>query len=471
MTHPGELIKRLGIAGILVALVFLVRLFYQASGPASSQYLYFTAAYLILIAFAGYQLLRAVALIAVSRGSSSAILQAIHLRGIRGTLWEIYRRRLAAGLRLPLLLFGWALLIGASVWILWRTETLEARIIGSLSRGNDSTGHPICRIISLETPDDNLGRYYQALLQIGRDLRTAGVKVVLAEQSRYEGSRSAWRGLLDSIKLSGVMVYQSGEGISQSLPLPNPVPGDWRHAELLDQGRLLPENAPTMIVFRPVPSWYTGPQLHAALHAVAHFRGESTIQQPFYLDGTIRYADLRVPVTKEGESFAPFTGRMRKASVAVAVLKTGNDTLFYMDDLHPELSATMSPSLISQVRGEIVLIRWFDSGGLGSAWKDLKTPSLPSIIDALHRSRFITPAGSWHHALTLVVLLLAAGLSFGKHLRVASGVMMLVAVAILATDVWLCASQSVFTDFIYPGLAAILAGIFLPLVAHFHRHP
>jgi hypothetical protein len=474
MTHPSELIKRLGIAGILVALVFLVRLLYQASGPASSHYLYFTGAYLILIAFAGYQLLRSVALIAVSRRSTSPILQAIHLRGIRGTLWEVYRRRLAPGLRLPLLLFSWALLIGCSVWILWRThslDTLQARTIGSLSRANDSTGYPVCRVISLETADNNLGRYYQALLRIARDLRTAGAKIVLAEQSRYEGPYSVWRALLDSIKLSGVILYQSGEGISQSLPLPNPGPGDWRHAQILDQSRLLPEKAPTMIAFRPVPSWYTGPQLHAALHAVAQFRGEPTIQQPFYLDGAIRYADLRLPVTEEGESFVPFDGRMRKALAATALLRPGNDTLFYMDDSRPELTATMSPSLISQVRGQIVLIRWFDTGGLGFLWKETKTSSLPSIIDALHRNRLITPTGSWHQVLTIVVLLLGVGLSLGRHLGVASVVMVLVAAAILGTEAWIFSSQSILADLIYPSLAAVLAGIFLPLVAHFHHHP
>jgi hypothetical protein len=101
----------------------------------------------------------------------------------------------------------------------------------------------------------------------------------------------------------------------------------------------------------------------------------------------------------------------------------------------------------------------------------MKTTSLPSIIDAVHRNRLITPAGSWHHVLTVVVLLFGAGLSLGRHLRVASGVMMLVALSILGTDVWLFSSQYILTDFIYPCLASVLAGVILPLAAHFHRHP
>jgi hypothetical protein len=474
MTHPRELIKRLGIAGVLVALVFLVRLLYQTSGPARSHWIYFTGAYLVLTAFAAYQVLRTVALVAVSRKTSSSLLQALHLRGVRGTLWEIYRRRLTPPLRLPLTLAAWALLIGATVWILWRTaslEALQARVIGNPGRGNDSTGFPICRVLALETPDNNLTRYYRALTALARDFHLAGARILIAEQSPYDSPHSPWWSLVDSLRLSGMLFYESGEGRPQSLPLPTEAPADWRRARFLDQARFLPEENPTVIAFRPVPSWYDGLQINAALQAVAQLRGERTVQQPFYLDGAVRYGDLRIPVTHEGEAFAPIDGRAAKAFVAAAILKEGNDTLFYMDDARPELTSSMSPSLISRVRGQIVLVKWTDAGGFVGPWKNRRPSSVPSIIEALQRGRLITPARTWHHAITFVVLLLGIGLSLGKHLRVASGVMALMALVILGADMWLFGSQMLMTDLIYPALAALLAGIILPLATHFHRHP
>jgi hypothetical protein len=96
---------------------------------------------------------------------------------------------------------------------------------------------------------------------------------------------------------------------------------------------------------------------------------------------------------------------------------------------------------------------------------------LPAIIEALQRGRLVTPVRTWHHAVTIVVLLLGAGLALGSHLRAACTVMMVVALAILAAAAWLYSSQAVLADLIYPALAAVLAGAVFPLATHFHRHP
>jgi hypothetical protein len=397
----------------------------------------------------------------------------VHKRGVRGTLWEIYRRRLTPGLRLPLILGTWLLAIFTVVWILWRTQSLEglqARLVSSLAAGKDLTGDAICKVVALRTRDNNTGRYYRAILTLARDFNQAGAKFVMAEQSRLEGPHSQWRSVLDSLTRLGVLLFESGEGMTQALPLPNPAPGDWRHAQLLYQARLLPEENPTMIAFRPIPSWYSQ-QLHCALHAVALLRGERTIQQPLYLDGAIRYADLRIPVTGEGESFAPLDARFRRTTTALVFFKEESDSLLYMDDSHSESAPTISPSLASLVRGQIVMIRWVDTGGLGTDWKETRSTVLPSLIEALQRGRLITPAKTWHHLVSVVVLLLGAGLALGKHLRAAFGVMMVVAAAILTAAVWLYSSQSVLADLIYPALAAILAGALFPAATHFHRHP
>ncbi len=473
MAHPSELIRRLGIAGFLVALLFVVRLLYQASGPASSRWLYFTATYLALIAFAGYQVLRAVALVAVSRQTQSPLLQALHFRGVRGTLWEIHRRRLAPALRLPLILSSCLCLILVTALVLSSThalETVQARLIGSLTGERDSTGIPICRVVTLETPDNNLGRYYRAVTNLARTLQEAGAKIVLVELSRWEGPLSPWKPVLDSLAHTGVLLYVSGNGTPQSLPLPNPPPADWRRARLYDQARPVPDESPLMISFRPVPSWYSQ-QLHCALHVVAVLRGERTIQQPYFVDGEVRYGGLRIPVTKEGEAYAPLDRRVWKGLAGVALLRDGTDTLVYMDDSRPQYTGTMSPAFAARVRGEVVTIEWFESGGLEAPWKKPNLVPLSSIVEALQRGRLVSPLPLWHHALTIVVLLLGAGLALGKHIWVAFPVMVFLALTLLAADVWLYSSQSLLADLIYPALAAVLAGIFLPLATHFHRHP
>jgi hypothetical protein len=357
MAQSRKLITRLGLAGILVALVFLAHHVYQALGPTRSYWPYFTAAYLILVGFVAYQVLRAAAVVAVSWGTSSTFFQALHMRGVRGTMWEIYRRRLTPGLRLPLILGTWLLAIFTVVWILWRTHFLEdaqARLMSSFVAGRNGTADAISKVVQLRTRDNNTGRYYRAILNLARDLNHAGAKLVMAEQSRFEGPHSPWISVLDSLARLGVLLYESGEGTPQSLPLPNPAPGDWRYAHLLDQARLLPEEHPAMIAFRPVPSWYSQ-QLHCALHAVALLRGDRTIQQPLYLDGAIRYADLRIPVTREGESFVPLDATLKRTVAALVLLKEEGDTLLYVDDSHPEAAPTISPSLASLVRGQIVL--------------------------------------------------------------------------------------------------------------------
>lgn len=473
MAHPRELIMRLGIAGALVALLFIVRLLYQASGPASSHWLYFTGVYIALVVFAAYQVLRAVALVAVSRQTQSSLLQAIHFRGVRGTLWEIHRRRLTPALRLPLILVSCACIVLAVVLILWHLRALEApqaRLIGSLAGGKDSTGIPICRIVTLETPDNNLGRYYRSVATLSQNLYEAGAKIVLAELSRYESPLSQWKPLLDSLARSGVFLYESGGGSPQSLPLPNPAPANWRRARLFDQSRPVPLESPVMVAFRPVPSWYSQ-QLHCALQVVAALRGERMIQQPYFINGDVRYGDLRIPVTEEGEAYAPLDRRVWKGVAGIAALKEGSDTLLYWDNSRPEYASAMSPAFAAGVRGEVVSIQWFEPGGFEGPWKGTRLLALSSIVEALQRGRLVTPLPGWHHAITIVVLLLGVGLSVGKHLRVAFPVMALVAAALLGADVWLYASQSLLADLVYPAAAALLAGIVFPLATHFHRHP
>ncbi len=472
MAHPRELIKRLGIAGILVALVFLVRLIYQGSGPGSSHWAYFTGAYLVLTAFTAYQLLRAAALIAVARGTTSPLVGAIHLRGIRGTLWEIFRRRLAPGLRLPLFFAVCALLILGTVLILWRTrslESLQARLVSGLGWGKDSSGVPICRIVVLQTPDNNLGRYYRAVATVARDLRHAGARIVLAERSRDLGPLSPWNPILDSLEKDGVTLYESGNGVPQSLPLPNPPSGEWGHARSLDQGRPVPEDNPCMIAFRPVPSWYN-PNLHCALRTMALMHGQPGSRQPVYTDGEIQYGDLRIPVTGDGEAYAPVDARIWKGLAGFAVVQEGTDSLTYWYQSSPS-SATLSPDFAARVRGEVVFIRWLESGGFEGDSRNRKAAALPSIIEALQRGRLLSPLPIWNPLATLFVLLLGMGLSLGKHLRVAFPAMLCVAVAILAADVWLTVSLSLLADLIYPAVAAVLSGILFPLATHFHRHP
>lgn len=473
MAHPRELIKRLGIAGILVALVFFVRLIYQASGPGSSHWKYFTGAYLVLLAFTGYQVLRAAALIAVSRGTTSPLLGALHLRGIRGTLWEIFRRRLAPGLRLPLIFAVCTLFILGTVLVLWRThslESLQARMVSRLAWGNDSSGVPICRIVALETPDNNLGRYYRAVGTVARNLRDAGARIVIAERSRDGGPLSPWNPILDSLERIGVCLYESGKGVAQSLPLPTPPSGDWSHARIMDQARPVPEEGPSMIAFRPVPSWYNQ-HLHCALRVIALMRGQPGSRQPVYADGEIRFGDLRIPVTGEGEAFAPVDARIFwKGLAGYAVLQEGTDSLSYWDDSRIP-SPALSPLLAARVRGEVVFIPWFESGGFEGDLRTRRAAALPSIIEALQRGRLLTPLPFWGHLVTLFVLLLGMGLSLGKHLRVAFPAMLCVAVAILAADVWLTVSLSLLAGLIYPAVAAVLSGILFPLATHFHRHP
>jgi len=463
MTHPRELTKRLGISGALIALLFLVYFLYGASGPARSHWEYFAGIYVILACVAAYQVLRLIALIASTGRNPSPLLLSLHLRGVRGTLWEIYRRRLLSSARLHLILASWVLLIFALVWILASTRSLEdaeARVIGALTGGNDAT--PMCRVVMLMTPDNNLQRYYRTLTTLADEFRSAGAALVMAEMARFDAN------IPDTLRRSGILLYEEGE--TKHSPLPTAPTGEWRQARLVDQSRTMPERDPALVAFQPVPSWYSGKELHPALQAIARLRNEPNVLEPFPHEGEVRYGSLRIPVTPDGIAFAPSNGGTRKPPGVMLFLKEANDTIYSIEDWRPAFAAPAG-SRATWARGTIVLIRWIDNGGLVEWWRGAKLFSLPSVVEALQRGRTITPGGNWHFLLTAVLLLLGAGLSMGKHLRIVPAVLGAVALFLLGADAWLFASQSVLGYLIYPALGSLLAGTFLPLAAHFHRHP
>ncbi len=471
--QPERLLIRVAGIGILLLVLFAVYLLYGLPGQGQSGWGWFVAGYGFCVLVMSHQALLALAGFLNSRGSTSPLVRALDLGGLRGTFWAIFRRRLAPRLRLLLLMLSWGIfLFGLIVILAWGRvlEDTELRLLNALSPGEQTHASSVVRILGLWTRDNNASSFYRSAAKVVREIRRAGAKQVLIEQPAYVEPAVVAACFPDSLVREFVIFYRSSPSpLTGSLPGLNPHPDFWANRDIISEYRKVPEKRPVVLGFRPVPSWYSQ-QLHVGLAALWRTRGGRDDTRPEFRDGFIQYGDVRPRVDQDGVAWVRVRPSWFPYSRTICDALTAEDSVLYTDRLGH--SAPVFPEEgKEEIRDRIILLEWVDNGGTLSREQSRNAIPLATIIDALQRQRIVRNVEYWHYAVSALVLLLAALLALGQHGRYAAGAMIIVAVVLAAASVWLFAAQMTVVSFLYPVLAALLGGLVFPPLVFMHRNP
>jgi hypothetical protein len=398
------------------------------------------------------------------------------------TLWGIYRRQAFPDIRLSLLYLLWSLLIMGFIVALFatgRVHDAEADLLLALrmNPNPDSTG--ATKIIMLEAGDNNPTNYLRDLLQITRDMKKCGARVVVARVPTMIGHREIHKQLIDSIASFNIAILFSGYGQAGHFVYPFYIPEREKtfppatfFVEPVIDGGIPPVG---LIRWTPCDSMHTPPPVDAIVATTARFIGMAdTACAILSKRELLRYGSISLPLNSQGKAAVFLRKAPRRFGFlsVVAVRGLDLDTLKYIvypmsaSDSIPSISDSFPGNYAHEVQGRIVFVEWIPQ--MHYEWGMFP---LALVVEALLQNEVLTEFDRASIYAAGLVILLSALICTRFRPGVAAGLILSFGVVGMGCSMLLLAQQHILLHAAYPVAAAFLSGVIFPLVRLSHEHP
>jgi hypothetical protein len=485
MKRPASLLTSLIVVGIAIPFApavgrWIVSLLWFGRFRETISLIPFWICIVVLI----YILYRLVLSALVSRNVGSGWIQELHGRGVAGTIWEIYRRRVFPEKRLGMLMGTWTVLILAIVLVLHATGVMDSSEllltrVGMARLNQDSV--PVVRSFTYYSADRDPITYLRDLATITRHFKDAGARLIVAEDPRYFVTRDSVLlntivGLRDSLRRAGVLLHEPKE--------PSWFWRDVDRTSCLDTCTFRSSEAALSVLVRPSeefwrdpPRWYPGlyqhasPQIDIGLSIGAHLLGIPDTVLVQVRPGWVKYGRLEVPTDDKGMALPLTLAASDRVFLDVmADRELRSDTLWYTyfryQEFKMEKLLEFPAEGVVDARGSIVLIdRTFRP--------DEGIPSIEyaGVISSLLHGTIARRYGIAPLWISALVVGLSLWLALKVRLLYAVALILLFAAGLFLGGAWLLFQQSIMLDAAYPAVAALLSGIIFPVVRWSHEHP
>jgi hypothetical protein len=340
---------------------------------------------------------------------------------------------------------------------------------------------PAIRTFAYTSGDRNPITYFRDLSAIVRHLKTAGAKVIVAEDPVYYKTRDSvilktLRSLRESLREEGVLFHEGRK--------PSWFWSVWgSEASPNDTATFQPSSASVSVLLRQIgdlrsvplswfPALYRGasPHLDLALIAAARFQGIPDTTAVVLRSGTVKFGPLEISVDDEGRAVP-----LGEAASPQVFLPVGadrelmSDTLWYNVLRYRRYTIERMREFpvrdAESARGCIVLVSWWYLADEG-------TPSMEyaGVLSSLLNGRIARQYGHAPLWISAAGILVSLVLCAALRPRSAVPLVVLSAAGTFACGVWLLSAHSIMLSSAYPSLAMLLSAIVFPIVRLAHEH-
>jgi hypothetical protein len=369
----------------------------------------------------------------------------------------------------------WALAIFLVSCLFWKSDAFDQQqstLYALSTPGRREPGRSNSLVVTLTTPDNNPQKYLRAALTLTRTLHEAGAVVSCFPRRGVLDSIS--QALADSITVAGGTTFiqplhwEDRRFFSLGIPIARfqAIDISWRfgkpvvHPGLVAAGRFLhvPLSIPPQLLLNPnVPVsiaaardlFHDSPMPTASSTSL----GVGRTNIPIWYDGSSAVLVRLGPAGEPGF----WNGPQFPADLEIA---DWDSSMSFFNYLSGKRTRVLPDSVWKRVSGKMVFVQWVNKGedfrrddATGPAW----------VADMVSRGLTVDNAGSWHIAVSGLVLLLGVVLFYRARVWVLFPVLFGCAAGLVVLDGWLFREYLLVSNLIYPAFSAALAAVVLPL--------
>jgi hypothetical protein len=403
----------------------------------------------------------------LARGRTDPLLKEMGRKGIGRTLLQIALRRSFPEARYAVMASVWSGVIMILISLIRQNGTLddvELRLRWSSPAYTPADSAAVPRVLIYTTSDNNKVRYLRGLLEITRQCRDAGARVIVAEVPSGSPSPAAQE-YIDSIRaITGVIVHSKAQRLNARYP---PRTSSQR---VPVYRTVLSASDPASAGGRTLLRWFPCTQeegrieheidIDVALRAVGGYLGYPDTLLPECREHEVIYGSLHIPVGSNGEAYTsqPNFISLNGLPGFVALPEASDSLLYVTSEPRRGNSPNFPESLSHEVQGKIIWIAWVDDQF------PKECAAYVTLIGNLHRQEFVRVEAVAPYLLSLAGLAICALLAWKFRPFLAVVTMLFLGAVFLFSGVWIFAAQNILLYTAYPALATALAAGVFPLL-------